>query len=434
MPQRLGRLEEEVQGLRRDVRSLRGLVERLMTDQARFSTWMMSCMAQLMDASWLTYQAFDGTFRGSSPSAFQRRSKQRTGEANTSAAQQDPQIKSGSKFSTIVHEYDTEPSRIFTLNARIGKRDDFKCVEAEDKSNLKTLLVEVWEQNRVLAGFGIGGKIGKSFKDENGEEVDAHMYRSMIGSLMYLTSSRPGIIFAVYLKDQPKLGLWYPKDSPFDLVAYTDSDYTRARLDRKSTIGVDGKKIIVTESIVRRDLQLEDAKDADEDITLVNVQDDADNEIFDVDTLTGDELFAEQEVADKDVNLTVDEVTLAQALAALKSVKPKIKGVVIEEPSVPISVVNASIKVSAATTTTATIPTPRKGIVITELGIPTVMRSSQQPSHVKVQDKGKGIMIDEEERIARAEEEKIDEANITWDEIQVKVDANYQLAERLQAK
>ncbi|GJT14229.1 hypothetical protein Tco_0861271 [Tanacetum coccineum] len=53
------------------------------------------------------------------------------------------------------------------------------------------------------------------------------------------------------------------------------------------------------------------AIDADEDITLVNVQDDADNEIFDVDALTGDEVFAEQEVAAKDVNLTVDEVTLA---------------------------------------------------------------------------------------------------------------------------
>ncbi|GKB26192.1 hypothetical protein Tco_0865593 [Tanacetum coccineum] len=38
-----------------------------------------------------------------------------------------------------------------------------------------------------------------------------------------------------YLKGQPKLGLWYPKDSPFDLEAYTDSDYAGARLDRKST-------------------------------------------------------------------------------------------------------------------------------------------------------------------------------------------------------
>ncbi|GJQ91832.1 putative ribonuclease H-like domain-containing protein [Tanacetum coccineum] len=60
-------------------------------------------------------------------------------------------------------------------------------------------------------------------KDEDGEEVDVHLYRSMFGSLMYLTSSRPDIMFAVY--------------SPFDLVAYTDSDYARASLDRKSTTG-----------------------------------------------------------------------------------------------------------------------------------------------------------------------------------------------------
>ncbi|GKA12098.1 putative ribonuclease H-like domain-containing protein [Tanacetum coccineum] len=96
--------------------------------------------------------------------------------------------------------------------------------------------------------------------DEDSEDVDVHMYRSMIGSLMYLTSSRPDIMFVVcacaryqvnpkvshlhavkrifrYLKGQPKLGLWYPKDSPFDLVAYTDSDYARASLDRKSTTG-----------------------------------------------------------------------------------------------------------------------------------------------------------------------------------------------------
>ncbi|GJS82675.1 putative ribonuclease H-like domain-containing protein [Tanacetum coccineum] len=69
-------------------------------------------------------------------------------------------------------------------------------------------------------------------KDTDGEDVDEHLYRSMIGSLMYLTSSRPDIMFAVC---QPKLGLWYPKDSPFDLVAYTDSDYAGASLDRKST-------------------------------------------------------------------------------------------------------------------------------------------------------------------------------------------------------
>ncbi|GJS42651.1 putative ribonuclease H-like domain-containing protein [Tanacetum coccineum] len=97
-------------------------------------------------------------------------------------------------------------------------------------------------------------------KDENAEDVDVHLYRSMIGSLMYLTSSRPDIMFVVcacarfqvtpkvshlhavkrifrYLKGQPKLGLWYPKDSPFDLEAYIDSDYAGASLDRKSTTG-----------------------------------------------------------------------------------------------------------------------------------------------------------------------------------------------------
>ncbi|GKD88150.1 putative ribonuclease H-like domain-containing protein, partial [Tanacetum coccineum] len=142
-------------------------------------------------------------------------------------------------------------------------------------------------------------------KDKDGEEVDVHMYRTMIGSLMYLTSSRPDIMFVVrvcaryqvnlkvshlhavkrifrYLKGQLKLGLWYPTDSPFDLVAYTDSDYPGASLDRKSTTGscqflrcktvngevqlqalVDGKKIIITKSNVRRDLQLEDAEGVD---------------------------------------------------------------------------------------------------------------------------------------------------------------------------
>ncbi|GKF06615.1 hypothetical protein Tco_0037283 [Tanacetum coccineum] len=97
-------------------------------------------------------------------------------------------------------------------------------------------------------------------KDADGEDLDEHLYRSMIGSLMYLTSSRPSIMFSVcacaryqvnpkashlhavkmifrYLKGQPKLGLWYPKDSPFDLVAYTDSKYAGAYLDRKSTKG-----------------------------------------------------------------------------------------------------------------------------------------------------------------------------------------------------
>nr|GFA83897.1 putative ribonuclease H-like domain-containing protein [Tanacetum cinerariifolium] len=96
--------------------------------------------------------------------------------------------------------------------------------------------------------------------DGTRKDVDLHLYRSMIESLMYLTTSRPDIMFVVcacarhqvipkechlhvvkrifrYLKGHPKLGLWYPKDSPFDLVAYSDSDYGGATQDRKSTIG-----------------------------------------------------------------------------------------------------------------------------------------------------------------------------------------------------
>ncbi|GJR55873.1 putative ribonuclease H-like domain-containing protein [Tanacetum coccineum] len=93
--------------------------------------------------------------------------------------------------------------------------------------------------------------------DGTGKDVELHLYRSMIGSLMYLTASRPDIMFAVcacarhqvtpkechlhvvkrifrYLKGHPKLGLWYPKESPFDLVAYSDSDYSGATQVRKS--------------------------------------------------------------------------------------------------------------------------------------------------------------------------------------------------------
>ncbi|GKA33269.1 putative ribonuclease H-like domain-containing protein [Tanacetum coccineum] len=97
-------------------------------------------------------------------------------------------------------------------------------------------------------------------KDGDADDVDVHLYRSMIGSLMYLTSSRPDIMFTVcacarfqvtpktshllaikrifrYLKGKPTLGLWYSRDSPFELVAYTDSDYAEATQDRKSTTG-----------------------------------------------------------------------------------------------------------------------------------------------------------------------------------------------------
>ncbi|GKA62723.1 putative ribonuclease H-like domain-containing protein [Tanacetum coccineum] len=70
-------------------------------------------------------------------------------------------------------------------------------------------------------------------KDADVEAIDEHIFQvNPKVSHLYVVKR----IFR-YLKGQPKLGLWYPKDSPFDLVAYTDSDYTGEILDRKSTIG-----------------------------------------------------------------------------------------------------------------------------------------------------------------------------------------------------
>ncbi|GKB97369.1 retrovirus-related pol polyprotein from transposon TNT 1-94, partial [Tanacetum coccineum] len=97
--------------------------------------------------------------------------------------------------------------------------------------------------------------------DESGVFVNETLFRGMIGSLMYLTASRPDIQFSIclyaryqanpkesylvtvkrtfkYLKGTPNLGLWYPKGSGFDLKAYSDSDYTGCNLDRRSTLGV----------------------------------------------------------------------------------------------------------------------------------------------------------------------------------------------------
>nr|GEX71146.1 putative ribonuclease H-like domain-containing protein [Tanacetum cinerariifolium] len=312
-------------------------------------------------------------------------------------------------------------------------------------------------------------------KDEDGDELDVHMYRSMIGSLMYLTSLRLDIKFVMctcarykvnpkvshlhavkrifmYLKGQPKLGLWYPKYSPFNLVAYTDSDYAGASLDRKSTTGgkakknvrwmmeklfgmelelilllwstamaktinreaqiyawVDGKEIIITESSVRRDLRLADEEgvdclsnstifktlelmgklekkqrsrthklkrlykrkindiDANKDITLVNDQDD--DEMFDVNDLHGEDVFVEKEVADKMVN---DEVQ--------KVVEEVVKDTNTVRLNIDAAQVSAAGEVNAAS------------IAIT-----------------KSQDKGKAIMIEELVKHKKKDQIRLDE-------------------------
>jgi hypothetical protein len=96
--------------------------------------------------------------------------------------------------------------------------------------------------------------------NEEGKAVDIKVYHSMIGSLLYLCTSRPDIMLSVcmcarfqanpkechlvavkrilrYLVHTPNLGLWYPNGSKFNLLGYSDSDYAGCKEDRKSTSG-----------------------------------------------------------------------------------------------------------------------------------------------------------------------------------------------------
>nr|GEU50658.1 hypothetical protein [Tanacetum cinerariifolium] len=190
-----------------------------------------------------------------------------------------------------------------------------------------------------------------------------------------------------------------------------------------------------------------DAIDADEDITLVSVQDDVANEMFDVDMLDGEEMFiagqnenAVEEVVDAakvsttatTVTITTKEITLAQALEALKTSKPKVKGIVFQD-----------LGKSIATTTIYSQQShdKGKGIMIEELVKPKKkdqIRLDEEAAlkfqaALKLQDE-----FNEEEGLKREKAEKEQEANIAlieeWDDIQAKIDADHQLAERLQAQ
>ncbi|GJZ45940.1 hypothetical protein Tco_0593536 [Tanacetum coccineum] len=181
------------------------------------------------------------------------------------------------------------------------------------------------------------------------------------------------------------------------------------------------------------------AIDADEDITLVSVQDDTDKEMFDVGTLNGKEVFvvgknenvveevvdaAQVSIAATTVTITTEEITLAQALADLNSTKPKAKGIAFREPG-------------ESTTTIFSQQLQDKGLsqdkgkgILVEPEKPLKKKDQlklDEEIALKLQAK-----IDEEEIIARAEEEKIDEANIAlteeWDDIQAKIEADHEMA------
>jgi hypothetical protein len=113
------------------------------------------------------------------------------------------------------------------------------------------------ESKAISIPMGTNGNLDS---DASGNMVDQKLYRSMIGSLLYVTASRPDVMFSVYmcarfqaspreshlnatkrilryLKHTQNVGLWYPKGAKFELVGYSDFDYVGCKVERKSTSG-----------------------------------------------------------------------------------------------------------------------------------------------------------------------------------------------------
>jgi hypothetical protein len=113
------------------------------------------------------------------------------------------------------------------------------------------------ESKAISTPMGTNGNLDS---DASGNMVDQKLYRSLIGSLLYVTASRPDVMFSVcmcarfqasprenhlkatkrilrHLKYTQNIGLWYHKGAKFELVGYSDSDYVGCKVERKSTLG-----------------------------------------------------------------------------------------------------------------------------------------------------------------------------------------------------
>ncbi|GJY14714.1 retrovirus-related pol polyprotein from transposon TNT 1-94 [Tanacetum coccineum] len=165
------------------------------------------------------------------------------------------------EFSEIMHD-EFEMSMMGELNFFLGLQvkqmedDIFFNQSKHIKEMLKKFGLEDSKPIKTLMSSDT-----KLTKDKECESVDSTKYRGMIGSLLYLTASRPDIIFSVYLcaryQEAPKtshleavkrifryikgtthLGLWYPKGTGIETVVYADSDHAGVYVDRKSTRGI----------------------------------------------------------------------------------------------------------------------------------------------------------------------------------------------------
>nr|GEV23116.1 hypothetical protein [Tanacetum cinerariifolium] len=247
-----------------------------------------------------------------------------------------------------------------------------------------------------------------------------------------------------YLKGKPHLGLWYPKHSPFYLVAYSDSDYDGASLDRESKTGgcqflghkkfwssvsikkandvvrlqvlIDRRKVIITEDTIRQALRLDDA--------------------VSVDYLPNKEIFAKlARMGGGWMSLKQRYITwIAQKVLSMQDTN-EAEPAEVEEV---IKVVTAAKLMTEVVTTTATTitaaqvpkdsaPRRKKGVVIHEPE-ETATASVSVHSEAKFKDKGKGILVEEPKPLKRQAQIEHDEAfareleaelnaNINWSDV-----------------
>ncbi|GJV05561.1 ribonuclease H-like domain-containing protein [Tanacetum coccineum] len=122
--------------------------------------------------------------------------------------------------------------QIYVDDINFGSTKKGLCTEYEKLMHKKIQISSMGELSFFLGLQVMQKEDGIFISQEKAEDVDVHLYKSMIGSLMYLTSSRPDIMFAVCARA-------IFQESPFDLEAYTDSDYAGASLYKKSTTGAE---------------------------------------------------------------------------------------------------------------------------------------------------------------------------------------------------
>jgi hypothetical protein len=148
-----------------------------------------------------------------------------------------------------------ELSYFFGLQIKQLKNGIFVSQDKYIKDMLK--MFGMIDSKSISTPLGTNGNLDS---DASGNMVDQKLYRSMIGSLLYVTISRPDVIFSVcicsrfqasareshlkatkrilrYLKHTQNVGLWYPKGAKFELIGYFDLDYAGCKVKRRSTSG-----------------------------------------------------------------------------------------------------------------------------------------------------------------------------------------------------